>query len=61
MASMFVGFWLLITGALLHMLGVTAELAKFLAGMGVVYLEVGVVLAFVHDRHMVKRTRAGQE
>jgi hypothetical protein len=30
-AWMFIGFWLLITGTLLHMSGVVAELATFLA------------------------------
>ena len=61
MAWMFVGFWLLMLGTLLNMLGVIEELAAFLAVAGLVYLGIGVALALVHDRHMTERTRAGRE
>ena len=37
MAWMFVGFWLLMLGTLLNMLGVIEELATFLAVAGLVY------------------------
>jgi hypothetical protein len=29
--------------------------------MGLVYFGIGVVLTIMHDRHMIKRTRAGRE
>ena len=61
MGWMFVGFWLLITGVLLQLLEVISELATFLTAMGFVYVGIGFVLAFAHDRHMAKRTRAGRE
>ena len=32
-----------------------------LKAMGLVYLNIGLVLTFIHDRHMAKRTRAGRE
>jgi hypothetical protein len=63
-AWMFVGFGLLlIIGMLLYVFEVTAggKLAQFVAVMGLVYFGIGVVLTIMHDRHMIKRTRAGRE
>jgi hypothetical protein len=37
------------------------KLAQFVAVMGLVYFGIGVVLTIMHDRHMIKRTRAGRE
>ena len=34
------------------------KLAQFVAVMGLVYFGIGVVLTIMHDRHMIKRTRA---
>jgi hypothetical protein len=34
-------------------------LAVFLAAMGLVYFSIGVILSLIHDQHMTKRTRAG--
>jgi hypothetical protein len=57
---MMVGFCLLTVGMLLHMTAVIGgELTVFLATMGLVYLTIGLVLTLVHDKHMAKRTRAG--
>ena len=36
------------------------KLAGFLAVMGFIYFGIGAVLTVMHDRHMAKRTRAGQ-
>jgi hypothetical protein len=36
------------------------KLGIFLAVVGLVYFSIGVVLSVMHDRHMLKRTRAGQ-
>jgi len=59
----FVGFGLLAIGMLLYMFEVTEEglLAKFLEIMGVVNFAIGMVLASMHNKHMVKRMRAGRE
>ena len=37
------------------------KLAQFVAVTGLVYFGIGVVLTIMHDRHMIKRTRAGRE
>ena len=58
---MFVGFLLMLMGTLLHILGVTEELVKFLGVMGAIYLGIGILLAYLHDKHMIRRTRAGRE
>ena len=57
---MFVGFCLLIVGTWLYLFEITQG-GKFLAVMGLVYFGIGAVLIVMHDRHMAKRTRAGQE
>ncbi|MGN6720446.1 MAG: hypothetical protein ACTHMB_17075 [Candidatus Binatia bacterium] len=58
----FVGFGLLMIGALLYALQVTdGTLPKFLGTVGGVYFCIGIVLTVMHNRHMIKRTRAGQE
>ena len=60
---MLVGFGLLIIGMLLYVFEVTAdgELAQFVAVMGLVYFGIGAVLTIMHDRHTIKRKRAGRE
>ena len=60
---MFAGFCLLTLGTLLSMFEVTAggRLGIFLALVGLVYFGVAIVVTLIHDRHMAKRTRAGQE
>jgi len=62
-AWIFVGFGLLMLGALLYVLGVTEDgnLARFLATVGGVYFCIGGVLTIIHDRHMARRTQAGRE
>lgn len=62
-AWLFVGFGLLMIGALLYLFQITEDgkLARFLGLLGVVYFGIGVVLTLMHDQHMLKRTRAGQE
>jgi hypothetical protein len=62
-AWIFLGFGLLMLGALLYVLGVTedANLARFLGTVGGVYFCIGGVLTIIHDRHMAKRTRARRE
>jgi hypothetical protein len=60
-AWMFVGFCLLTIGTLLYIFDVTDDPAIFLAAVGFVYFIVGVVSTLMHDRHMLKRTRAGRE
>jgi preprotein translocase subunit SecG len=59
----FVGFGLLAIGMLLYMFEVTEDglLAKFLEIIGVVYFAIGMVLAVIHNKHMLKRMRAGRE
>ncbi|HLO00736.1 MAG TPA: hypothetical protein VK208_19920 [Pyrinomonadaceae bacterium] len=59
----FVGFGLLMLGTLLYMFKVTEDgnLARFLGVVGIVYFCIGVVLSVMHESHMAKRTRAGQE
>jgi hypothetical protein len=47
-------------GMLLYVFEVTAG-RQFVAVMGLVYFGIGVVLTIMHDRHMIKRTRAGRE
>jgi hypothetical protein len=59
-AWMFVGFCLLIIGTWLFLFGVT-EGGKFLIVIGLIYFAIGAVLSVIHDRHMMKRTRARQE
>jgi len=51
---------LLIIGMALYVFDVPGKLAGFLALMGFVYFSIGAVLILMHDRHMAKRTRAGQ-
>jgi hypothetical protein len=60
-AWMLVGFCLLTIGTLLYIFDVTDGPAIFLAVVGFVYFIVGVVSILVHDRHMLKRTRARRE
>jgi len=62
-AWLFVGFGLLMIGALLYLFQITEDgkLARFLGLLGVVYFGIGVVVTLVHDRHMLKRTQAGRE
>jgi Flp pilus assembly protein protease CpaA len=62
-AWMLVGFSLLLAGLCLYALRVTGggKFGIFVAAMGLVYLNIGLVLTFIHDRHMAKRTRAGRE
>ena len=36
------------------------KLTGFLAVMGFVYFGIGAVFTVMHERHMAKRTRAGQ-
>ena len=57
------GFGLLAIGTLLYMFEVTEDglLARFLEIMGVVYFAIGMVLAVIHNKHMVKRMQAGRE
>lgn len=59
-AWVLVGMSLLVAGMYLDTLNVTkgGKLAIFLTGIGFVYFGIGVVLMFIHDRHMTKRTRA---
>ena len=57
---MFVGFCLLIIGTWLLLFGVT-EGGKFLIVIGLIYFGIGAVLSVIHDRHMIKRTRARHE
>ena len=38
----------------------TSTLAGFVEVMGFVYFGIGAVLTVIHDRHMAKRTRAGE-
>ena len=60
---MLVGFCLLLAGMCLYVLEVTedGQFAVFLTAIGVVYFGVGIGLSIMHDRHMIKRTRAGDE
>ena len=60
-AWIFVGFGLVTIGAWLYAFGVTEDgsLARFLAVMGFVYFNIGLILSVMHGRHMDKRTRAG--
>lgn len=60
-AWMLVGFCLVLVGMYLYMLQITegGKLAVFLAAMGLVYFSIGVILSLIHDEHMTKRTRAG--
>ena len=60
-AWMLVGFSLLTVGTLLYALEVTTRLAMFLMTMGLGYFIIGAVLGVVHNKHMIKRTRAGRE
>jgi predicted membrane channel-forming protein YqfA (hemolysin III family) len=60
-AWIFVGFGLLMIGALLYLFQITEGLARFLGVVGVIYFAVGVVLSVIHDQHMAERTRAGRE
>ena len=58
----FVGFGLLMIDTLSYTLRITdGKLASVAAAVGVVYFCIGVVSSVIHDRHMIKRTRAGQE
>ena len=57
---MFVGFGLLLVGTWLVLFGVTED-GKFLAVIGLVYFGISLVLTLIHDRHMMRRTRARQE
>jgi len=59
----FVGLCLLTIGALLYMLEIPegSELGSFLTVMGLVYFAIGGTLLLRHDRHMVKRMRAGRD
>ena len=54
-----VGFGLLAIGTLLYISEVTEGL--FLEIIGVVYFAIGMVLAVMHNKHMLKRMRAGRE
>jgi uncharacterized membrane protein len=59
---MCVGFSLILAGLCLYALKESpggGKFAFFLAAIGIVYLNIGLVLTFLHDRHMAKRTRAG--
>jgi membrane-bound ClpP family serine protease len=61
-AWLLVGFCLLIIGMLLSMFEVIAKnWGLILALLGFVYFCIGAALSVMHDRHMVKRTRARQE
>ena len=58
---LFVGFGLVMIGALLYLFQVTEDgkFARFLGVLGIVYFGIGIVLTLMHDRHMAKRTQAG--
>jgi len=59
-----VGFSLLVAGLCLYAFKESpagGKFAIFVAAMGIVYLNVGLLLTFIHDKHMTKRTRAGRE
>jgi len=58
---MFVGYCLLAMGICLYILEVAGRLAIFLAAVGFVYFTVGLVLAFIHEKHMAERMRAGDD
>jgi hypothetical protein len=60
-AWLFVGFGLVMIGALLYLFQVTEDLGRLLGVLGIAYFGIGVVLSFMHGRHMVKRTQAGRE
>jgi hypothetical protein len=62
-AWIFIGFGLLMIGALLDILQITEDgkFARFLAVMGAVYFIIGVMLTLTHDRHMARRMRAQRE
>jgi uncharacterized membrane protein len=63
-AWMLAGFSLILAGLCLYAFKSSSgggKLAMFVAAMGLVYLNLGLVLTFIHDRHMAKRTRAGRE
>jgi formate/nitrite transporter FocA (FNT family) len=59
-AWIFVGFGLLLIGALIYLLQIS-KLATFVAVMGAIYFAIGMLLIVSHDQHMAKRTRAGRE
>jgi hypothetical protein len=62
-AWVLVGFGLLMIGMLLYIFQIpeVTQLARFLGVLGVIYFSIGVALSVTHDRHMLKRTRAGRE
>ena len=61
-AWIFVGFGLLMIATFLYTLRLAdGKLASVLAAVGVAYFCIGVVSSVIHDKHMIKRTRAGQE
>jgi hypothetical protein len=60
-AWLFVGFGLVMIGALLYLSPITEILGRFLGVLGLVYFGIGVVLTLVHDRHMAERTRARRD
>ena len=62
-AWIFIGFGLLMIGALLYLFQITegGKFARFLAVMGGVYFCIGGILTLMHDRHMARRTQAGRE
>jgi Kef-type K+ transport system membrane component KefB len=58
----FVGFGLLMLGTFLYVLGLAeGAFARLLAGVGIVYFGIGIVLSVMHDRHMARRTQAGND
>jgi hypothetical protein len=62
-AWVFVGFGLMLIGALLYVLQISeyGKLARFVAVMGGIYFCIGIILTLMHDRHMARRTQAGRE
>ena len=51
-AWIFVGFGLLMIGLWLHLFHVSGKLGIFLAVLGLIYFDIGWVLATMHGKHM---------
>lgn len=62
-AWMVASLCLLTIGTALYVFNVpqSDKLVGFLAALGLVYFIIGAVLNVMHDRHMAKRTQAGEE
>jgi hypothetical protein len=62
-AWIFASLLMLILGISLFIFNVPEDgkLAGLLAAMGILYFGIGAVLTVMHDYHMAKRTRAGQQ